>query len=71
MTNYEKLKSLIEATDKEGIMTEIKAIYKCNGQKPCNKSGSCHVNGGQCFLTTEKEYAKREEKSEEDTNDNM
>lgn len=52
-------------------MNEIKALYKCNGQKPCNKSRSCHTNGGQCFLTAEKEYAKREKKSEEDTNDNM
>lgn len=52
-------------------MNEIKALYKCNDQKPCNKSRSCHINGGQYFLTAEKEYAKREKKSEEDTNDNM
>lgn len=52
-------------------MNEIKALYKCNGQKPCNKSRSCHINGRQCFLTTEKEYAKRNEKSEGIKNDNM
>ncbi len=52
-------------------MNENKELYKCNGQKPCNKGRSCHINGGQCFLTTKKEYAKRNEKSEGNTNDNM
>lgn len=52
-------------------MNEIKALYKCNGQKPCNKSRSSHINGGQCFLTTEKEYAKKNEKSEGTKNDNV
>lgn len=54
---YEQMEAL-------GIVTDLPPVmaFECDPEKnrDCRKTG-CYINGGECRLTTKKEYAKETE----------
>lgn len=32
-------------------------LFECNGEKHCSNSEGCYKNGGECYLTTDINYA--------------
>lgn len=41
---------------------EKEKIYKCDPNKNVNcEKRSCYINGGECYMTTDKKYEKRDD----------
>lgn len=51
--------AIINAPTESPTSVNLSDLYPCDPAKntECTKTG-CHINGGECFLTTQKKYSK-------------